>query len=1207
MLRALVCSDTALAAELARSTRSDVYLCRDRHSDFICWLTCSLAPRKALHEAGHVAVTLVPEQYINWHPCAKAHEAVMRITSVAPNARGELLLIDSEMHVIYMASRHIPCKLTLIAGKLRTAGPAVHGSVSGKAVRLREPQFLAMLTITPGKEEYCYFSDVGNGAIRLIANVHSSEAKPSVTTCEVRSIAPLEPYALALVSTSASLVLAVAEDRRRRVLLVSMDPGQRTRGAVMRGMEWGGLLAVNALASLDPMLYIANGTNVLAVDLSHNSAATGPAPATALAAPPGEGWQLRTFVDAQGLAVEPASGGVPHSGFLFVADAGANQIRKLAVDGTVVQHVQLFGSGVGATLPGPCRCTPAAYSDSNLGPVAFHEPLGLAVQHGVLFVACYGGELHGAVVAVSPTQFAIQLLRELSALYDAFGFMPPGASAARRTQRHPPLEASLDAFAHCMDFLDSVCLARSQHLDGHRGLKGPDGSFYWHTVKGGQITLESCRTIQRQLEAMGVTNAESMTLYAMVDEGPVEHGFGQWVMQSQTDAPTVKMFAEALPQIQRHTIMSLGSTSWSHHTGVRTHYAPAQTSSVSATAMMAVAERAFRVQHPEHQRSVQPGSEADKERLSQEKRRVKRFTRIAEAQRVGTVRAFYKGRVGFGPTVLLPSIVPDDAGTALRRFPSYRERLRVLLERTGVSSAASAELLTHETCSLLSGEIVFLLAGTEDDFWRRTDEEEEYVATMEGALWWPVQLNRSVKKTQSGENCRLHSFWMDKLPRSECDATEAEAEGERWALLSGTEVTPTPRICNLLKDPTTGCPFVVASEDLPSEWSTTEGQVYRFSTDWLDKLNGAAETALGAVDLESDAEGDSGTGDKSDGSKSDDEDKEAERTAAARKRDALRQTSLCEAMANHSAIRRPVSREQQLVRFEEIRRCLSSFRAEFLAATGAEEISSGDWPPSLRRLLKESQELSRALEGEGFTKQIQLLDGPDSASPSAAASLEQRIISCIAQYLATKPSVEAIDAVTRTELRNAVERELELPCNQQDEHFTKPWFKEVTLRLRTEAIARVVAAEAAPAQAAEAEAAAREAAETLTVVAASPARASAGAGGASSAGAGGAGRRVRPRMGDAAMAGATAEVATNILVNIKLHSGETAQVSIAPEATNAALASAIEVKLGRQVTKLCFKGGHMLSAPFSRSTCAAYGVRNGSVVHVAAPKPLQGL
>ena len=70
-----------------------------------------------------------------------------------------------------------------------------------------------------------------------------------------------------------------------------------------------------------------------------------------------------------------------------------------------------------------------------------------------------------------------------------------------------------------------------------------------------------------------------------------------------------------------------------------------------------------------------------------------------------------------------------------------------------------------------------------------------------------------------------------------------------------------------------------------------------------------------------------------------------------------------------------------------------------------------------------------------------------------AALLEQRITACIAQYLAAKP-LEAIDAVSRTELRGVLERELELPCDRQHEHFIKQWFKEVTLRLRAEAIAR---------------------------------------------------------------------------------------------------------------------------------------------------------
>ena len=75
----------------------------------------------------------------------------------------------------------------------------------------------------------------------------------------------------------------------------------------------------------------------------------------------------------------------------------------------------------------------------------------------------------------------------------------------------------------------------------------------------------------------------------------------------------------------------------------------------------------------------------------------------------------------------------------------------------------------------------------------------------------------------------------------------------------------------------------------------------------------------------------------------------------------------------------------------------------------------------------------------------------------------------------------------------------------------------------------------------------------------------------------------------------------DILVHIKLISGETALVHIAPEATDKALAKAIEGELGQQVMKLNFEGGVIAEAPFTGvHICAAsYGVRNGSVVYVA--------
>ena len=966
MLRALVCSDTPLATMLARGTRSDVFLCRDRHSDIICRLTCSAVVISALKHAHRVATILVPEPYIKWHPRVKAHAAIVRITTVAPNVRGELLLIDSEAHVIYMASRAVPCELRVIVGKARSAGDADCGTVSGKAVRLREPQFLAMLVVKAGKKESAFFSDVGNGKVRLITNVQALDAKPSVTTVAIRSLDPLEPYALALVDPDATqLVLAVGEDRRRRVLLVRLDKSH-TSGATIRGMEWPHLLSVGSLAACDGMLYAANGSNVLTVDLrSRKQAAPLPIALHACVGDP----PFAPFVDAQGLAVaSDIDDDSLH--IVYVADAGANLIRMLTVEGTSVCHVAIFGTGAPATLPGPVGGSSGWPRQP--GAVAFHEPVGLAVQHGVLFVACYGGPVQGSVVAVSPTAFGMQLLQALGDLYDAFGFILPSATPAQRAARHPPLRVALDTFRRCMAFLNDTCRAHSEWLSGHKGLKGPDGSFYWHTVKGGLITLASCCDIMRELEAGTVTNAERMTLYALVDEGPVENGFGNWVMQSTTDMPTAQAFADALPGIQRHTICKLGYTLWSQHTSVRQHYAEAQASTVSAPAMLACAERAFYAQHPQ---CVVASTAGDKERLRQEKECARRFARIAEAQRTGSVRSCFKGRVGFGPTILAAAIAPaEGAGAPLRRFPSYRERVQALPGSTG--EGASQSLLSRAICSYLAGDIVFLLAGAKDAFWQgHNDDDDSYdgSGTRAEALWWPVQLTRSIKKAQSGANCRLHGFWLDTLPADELDEGNPQTEDRCFALLSGAEIIPLPRLCNLLKDPATSEPFVVTSDALPSSWSSAEGQVYVISAEWVEKLDAAAEAVHGAVDLASSSDSEEANADD----QSDESDADAggahierERTSEHREeRNAMRQQNLREAFgAPGASAAQPEPIAQRLMRLRQIEATLAAHRQQWLQEHPhpLAMMSLGDWPMSLRRQLKEAQRLSRELQAEGL-------------------------------------------------------------------------------------------------------------------------------------------------------------------------------------------------------------------------------------------------
>ena len=973
MLRALVCSDTALATALAAQTRSDVFLCRDRHSDAICWYTCCEAVRAALATASSISYCLVPEQYITWHPRAKAHQAVQRVTSVAVNARGELLMTDSEAHVIYMLTRHVPAKLSVIAGLCGKPGAAVDGVISGKAARLREPQHLAMLERVAGKEEHCYFSDVGNCTIRLIQHVQSADAKHTIATVTVRSSSSLEPYGLAVIAVRPNVVLAVAEDRRRRVLLVRMDAGG-VSGSPIGNMEWTGLLAPAALTSQSGWLYVANRTNVLAADLRSTETRGTVRTTAALAIAADSPYRMAPFQDAQGLAASKdlASGCVT----LYVSDCAANTIVRLLVSGSLVTRTEVIGSGVAATLGGPLATT------------AFNEPLGLTVQSGVLYVACYGGSDGGAVVALSPTKFGIELFQALSAMYDASGFVPPHASAARRAARHPPLQSALVTFEHSLKFLDATCRQRSDRLGGHKGLKGPDGSFYWHSIKGGQQTLRSCQFSKADLEAAAVTNAEHMTLHAFVDEGRVENGFGHIVTAATTDAPTLEVYARQLPAMQRHTLMKLASTRWSMHTGIQSHYRADQQSSISAETIMGYAERAYKAQHPERFGCVKL-TPSSREQLAQERQYAQRFARLGEAQRTGTVRSFFKGRCGFGPTLLLPARAPTGAAVP-RNFPSYRERLRELMRRGGAgdaSSSSQASLVTRETHKYHEGDILVLLAGAADRFWVHglsdADSDDEGASgghgDGEGAycgssseLWWLIQCTRAVKRTAIGPKCLVHSFWLKALH----DEIDAEDELQHWALLSGVAVNPIPRLENLLLDPSTQQPFVIRAEELPSGWSVNQQQVYTLSAELIGRLDAAAAAVHGAIEAGSESEGEvdgaavqNGRCASEPGSDSDDDDATRLdlRDEQRRSRDGLRQTCLREILSAQGATRRPVvSVGERRARIAQIGHTLSTYRADFLQTSGQLEMTSEDWPASLRRLLKESQQLIRTLQAEGY-------------------------------------------------------------------------------------------------------------------------------------------------------------------------------------------------------------------------------------------------
>ena len=225
ILRAVVVSRSSLAIRLARVTRSDVYLCKDKHSDATNYMTCHPPVCDLLCEAEHVAEQRVPEIHLGWHSHCKTHDLVRRPGCIAVNARGDAIISDLEGNVLVMVSRHLPAQVKVIAGKWGPPGRAAAVEGVGTRVRLSYPWGLAVYSIEPRKNEVCFAADAGNNAVRLIRKVHRFDLTQLISPVAVTSSPPLQPFGLACVprGLNAPPLLVVSEEKRRRLVIVALD------------------------------------------------------------------------------------------------------------------------------------------------------------------------------------------------------------------------------------------------------------------------------------------------------------------------------------------------------------------------------------------------------------------------------------------------------------------------------------------------------------------------------------------------------------------------------------------------------------------------------------------------------------------------------------------------------------------------------------------------------------------------------------------------------------------------------------------------------------------------------------------------------------------------------------------------------------------------------------------------------------------------
>ena len=258
-----------------------MFLCRDKHSDAINFLTCHPPTVDVLRRAGHLATQIVPEPHQGWHPRCKEHDLLRHGGCITVNRSGEAIISELDGNCILMISRHVPAQVKVVAG--RWGGPARAAAVEGDATKLRLsfPFGLAMFTIEAKKNEVCYFTDAGNNAVRLLRKAHNFKLTQTASPVAITSEPPLQPFGLACISrgSSAGPLLVVSEEKRRRVVVVTMD-ASLVRGHVAC-VAGGSLLGPAGLAVCGHSLYVADTKRVLVGSFAAPAAPTA-APALAL-------------------------------------------------------------------------------------------------------------------------------------------------------------------------------------------------------------------------------------------------------------------------------------------------------------------------------------------------------------------------------------------------------------------------------------------------------------------------------------------------------------------------------------------------------------------------------------------------------------------------------------------------------------------------------------------------------------------------------------------------------------------------------------------------------------------------------------------------------------------------------------------------------------------------------------------------------------
>ena len=249
-------------------------------------------------------------------------------------------------------------------------------------------------------------------------------------------------------------------------------------------------------------------------------------------------------------------------------------------------------------------------------------------------------------------------------------------------------------------------------------------------MQGFNITVESCERHIAAFEEAGQGHLlDGASMFAFANESPVEHGFGDWDLMSQSSHPTTREYGGRKGSSLTHSLRKHCQLPISLFTSTWSQYQTLEKCNIKAEELVKEMEQAYKVTHP----APPPITAEGKKQLKESTKLVRQVAHLASQQKTQNTRAKYKHKTGFAPPMIIKVGEYTGDAEAANAYMSFKDALNSCragnpTERLPVHLG---QQFSRSDYMLLPGDMFFVESEGEED------EDGNWTPAPEG--WWAAQ------------------------------------------------------------------------------------------------------------------------------------------------------------------------------------------------------------------------------------------------------------------------------------------------------------------------------------------------------------------------------------------------------------------------------------------------------------------------------------